>query len=168
MSSVIAVHSRTERTRDDWETPDWLIGTVRLLGRISLDPCTSPDNPVGAVVFFAPPDDGLALDWDGYRFGGLVWVNPPYGRALEDWARKVVAEAERRANIALLTPARPGNRWFELLWSRARAVCFLRGRLTFKGAPGPAPFPSMLWWFGEHPRVFEAAFRDAGIVEVLR
>jgi hypothetical protein len=41
-------------------TPSYVLDRVLadLGGVIGLDPCTTPDNPVGAETFYAPPVDG--------------------------------------------------------------------------------------------------------------
>jgi hypothetical protein len=43
-------------------TPEYVLTAVRrILGTIELDPCTEPDNPVGAERFYTPP-----ADWSSY------------------------------------------------------------------------------------------------------
>src|SRR6478609_4230979 len=46
-------------------TPSYILDPVRvdLGGVIGLDPCTTPDNPVGATRFYTPVEDGLARSW---------------------------------------------------------------------------------------------------------
>lgn len=53
-----ALHSSEVHT---WETPDVLLGLVRQLGRIALDPCAScvNDNPVGADWWMTARYSGL-------------------------------------------------------------------------------------------------------------
>lgn len=46
----------------------------------------------------------------------------------------------------------------------ADAVCFWRGRLSFVGSPGPAPFASALVYWGENPHRFIDAFHGAGAI----
>ena len=71
------------------------------------------------------------------------FANPPYGRHLGDWTQKMVVSGR---GVALL-PARTDTRWFhEDVLPYAR-IEWLRGRLHFDDA-GPAPFPSMLCWYG--------------------
>lgn len=46
----------------------------------------------------------------------------------------------------------------------AAAVCFLRGRLVFGGAPGPAPFASALIYHGPRPHRFAEVFSPSGAI----
>jgi site-specific DNA-methyltransferase (adenine-specific) len=154
--------------KHDWRTPESVLARVRRVGAIAFDPCASPDNPTGAAVYCSPPQDGLDLCWTEASAGRLVFVNPPFGRALPRWVGTCAAEASKGNEIVLLTPARPDTSWFRLAWGSARAVCLWSGRMTFKGAPAPAPFPSALWYWGPNRGWFVGAFDDAGIVQVLR
>ena len=89
-------------------------------------------------------------------------MNPPYGREIEKWVRKLVAEYDAghvTEGIALL-PARTDTVWFQLL--RSRPVCLVRGRLKFSDCPTAAPFPSALVYFGTRAEEFRRAFADIG------
>lgn len=162
-----ALHSSD---RHDWQTPPDVLELVRQLGPIRLDPCTTPENPTGAVTWVAPPEDGLDVVWNnpGSLTGGLVFVNPPYGRQLPLWVDHCAYYGKRATEIVLLTPARTDTRWFRVIWSEARALCFWNGRMRFVGAPAPAPFPSLLTYWGPVPWAFCHRFSDHGCVQVLR
>ena len=146
--------------KHDWETPAELLDRVRRVGAIAMDPCTTAANPTNATLIVHPPDDGLAVRWNH----GLVYVNPPYGRALKAWASKIAAEANDGAEIIALTPSRTDTAWWHELWCARDCCCFVRGRLTFVGAPHPAPFPSCAWYFGTQRQRFVRAFGDLGII----
>ena len=151
-------------TKDTWQTPDTVLERVRRIAPIGLDPCTTDENPVGATFFYTPKDDGLAMPWDFDDDGSLVYCNPPYGRGIRPWVRKCDSTLMR--TVVALLPARVDTRWFP--WT-ADALCFWRGRLTFKGAPAPAPFPSVLaiWAAdGTHVDRFKWEFRHVGKVIV--
>jgi phage N-6-adenine-methyltransferase len=156
---------------DGWCTPVEVIDRVLRIGPIGLDPCTSAENPVDAPAFYVGGKrNGLAETWwqEEALDGALAYVNPPYSQ-VGAWAAKVAEEAARSVEVVTLVAARPDPRWFyRLVWDSAQAVCFWRGRLTFVGAPGPAPFPSALVYHGRRPWAFEAAFQDAGKVVRLR
>jgi len=75
-----------------------------------------------------------------------------------DFVNKAVWETvENGASGVMLLPARTDTGiWHNSIWhqgahnwhSWVRHIEFIRGRLTFKGAPDPAPFPSMLVTLG--------------------
>ena len=148
--------------RMDWITPECVLERVRRVDGIALDPCTTADNPCGADVFYAPErgEDGLVLGWSTVG-DGLVYANPPYGRHLDQWAARACLESARRdRETILLTPSRTDTKWWHRTFNTCQAVAFWAGRLTFEGAPAPAPFPSCLFYFGERSRRFWLAFAD--------
>lgn len=110
-------------------TPGYVLEPARaaLGGIIGLDPCTLPDNPTGARVFYAPPDDGLALPWNA----GSIWVNPPYGKAREPWVDRCLRAANDGARVVLLIPAATDTRIFQKAARSASGVVFVKGRVKF-------------------------------------
>lgn len=162
---------RSKTSTDDWQTPADLLATVQAFGSylgfkgISLDPATVKENPTGAARIRTPEcePDGLVTDWS-YACGeeGLVYCNPPYRAA---WYAKIAEEAERQRwgqHMIALLPAKPGTKYFSSLGQKADALCFITGRLTFKGAPDPAPFESALIYFGCKGHQFRAQFDRHG------
>lgn len=140
----------------NWETPDELLDLIRQLDVIGLDPATTKANPTGAKLIYTPEEDGLVLPWTS---NGLVYCNPPYGREVKKWVQKASVEAARGAEIIMLLPARPDTSWCQKwVFGTADSVLFWSGRLTFKGAPHPAPFPSMLAYWGKRKSSFKACF----------
>lgn len=149
--------------RDDWRTPEEVVDLIRILwdGPPDLDPCAAAT----ADGWFARENvtaeqDGLARPWRG-----SVFVNPPFGD-LATWAEKCSVEAQSGAEIVLLLPARTDTRYWHAHIAKARAIAFLRGRLTFVGAPSVAPFPTALAYWGHRPWAFHACFRGRGMVVV--
>lgn len=125
----------------DWCTPEWLLDIARLAahdGQISLDPCTTSDNPTNAKRFYTPAEDGLAQDW---TTDGVLWCNPPYGRELKHWAAKWI-EADAATKF-FLCPARVDQPWFWELY-KASSLFFLRKRVRLVGADAGAPFQSVV------------------------
>lgn len=151
--------------RMDWQTPDSVLELVRKVGVIALDPCTVPSNPTGALEIIC--ERGLESVWftDG---DGLVYVNPPYGRELPRWVDKTIASSADGCACILLVPARTDTRWYDAAKSAASALCEVRGRLVFRGAPASAPFPSAVFYFGPQPFLFCHVFQSLGRVQVLR
>jgi hypothetical protein len=154
--------------RTDWQTPDNLLEFVRRVGAIVLDPCTTSSNPCRARRTLVYPY-GLTELWTRLAAGGLIYVNPPYGRALPVWVEKVLEEQHRGASIILLTPSRTDTRWFQRAYGSCAAACLWSGRLKFRGATDPAPFPSALFFFGARPKAlqFVKVFDPHGIT-ILR
>jgi site-specific DNA-methyltransferase (adenine-specific) len=142
-----------------------ILDAVRKIAPIKLDPCTVRDNPTGAEYIRTPDcdPDGLQTAW--HEFSGLVYVNPPYGRSrgnrCREWVLKAITEYYLGAEIVMLLPARTDTEWFHLLWPHC-VMCFLKGRLVFKGQLNSAPFPSMLAYLGERPDRFREVFRSLG------
>jgi hypothetical protein len=102
-------------------------------------------------------DDGLTAPWRG-----RVFLNPPYGAAISAWMAKMAAH---RNGIALVF-ARTETEWFhDSVWPVARAVLFLKGRLSFclpcgRVSNNNAGGPSALVAYAERD---VAALRDSGL-----
>lgn len=152
----LAVHFSSERA--EWLTPPELIeAVVDVLGGIDLDPCSDNQRSVPARRHFTAAEDGLSQEWHG-----RVYMNPPYGSAIESWVAKLQSAFEDGAvseAIALL-PSRTDTAWFCLLRSYPR--CFITGRLTFSGCESPAPFPSVVVYLGKQVSKFVRRFSDSG------
>ena len=163
-----------KNANDNWETPESLLVDILHfaysleLAGITLDPATTRENPTGAMRIRTPDcdPDGLETEWAYVGVdesgSGLVYVNPPYRAA---WYAKIANEADRlmpRGHMISLLPAKPGTKYFQRLASSAEARVFLRGRLTFRGAPDPAPFESALLYWGSAQHRFRAAFEGKG------
>jgi len=144
---------------DDWRTPKEIIdAAVAVLGAIDLDPCSDDaETPnVPAATWYTETDNGLAQKW-----AGTVYMNPPYGRVIEEWVAKLVSHYVAGDVTAAITlvPARTDTQWFRLL--RDYPVCFVTGRLRFSGAE-PAPFPSAAFYLGGEPARFHREFNQLG------
>lgn len=130
-------------------TPSYVLDPVRkLLGGIGLDPCTEPDNPVGADIFYSLPQDGCELPWDA----ATVFCNPPYGEARDRWVRRCIKEGVER-KVVLLIPSHTDTKISQLALTNADSVIFVRARLRFgikreNGRQQAASHGSMLLGFG--------------------
>lgn len=121
-------------TREAWGTPEALYHALDQEFRFDFDPCPLADPAEAGLPLFGT--DGLHGSWAGRR----VFCNPPYGRGVARWLAKA-----REAEVAVfLLPARTDTRWWHEHAMRADEIRFLRGRLTFRGAAAPAPFPSVV------------------------
>lgn len=128
-------YGEADHARNTQFTPTYVLDPVREDlgggGYIGLDPCTTPDNPTGALDFFTVAEDGLSRDWDGVGWYPTVFCNPPYGKAREPWVEKCISAASLDSPIILLIPAATDTRIFQRAASGADAVVFVRGRVKF-------------------------------------
>lgn len=152
--------------RDDWLTPREIIdASIEAMGAIDLDPCaeTHDDPNVPAGCHYTEEDDGL--DRKNPWFG-RVYMNPPYGRIIGlfcDRLDEEVAAGNVTQAIALV-PSRTDTRWWRTLTRNASAICFIKGRLRFGGAPSSAPFPSAVIAYGIPPEKLLEVFGEMGQV----
>ena len=161
-----AIHFSSETP--EHYTPSRILDAVyACLGGIDLDPCSNEGiATVAAAQHFTAADDGLAQPWHG-----RVYMNPPYGREIESWVDKLVAEhtAGRVTQAIALVPARTDTQWFLKL--SEFPCCFVIGRLTFVGNADPAPFPSAIFYLGDDVGtffdVFMRQYRIGNIWQVL-
>jgi len=125
---------------DDWATPQYLFDEWNAKYDFDLDAAASSNNHKCANWYgLDHPDadrrDGLAQAWTG-----KTWVNPPYGKVLNQW---VSHAAEQLSPVVMLLPARTDTRWFHSYCINQR-ITFIKGRVKFGGNANAAPFPSMI------------------------
>jgi phage N-6-adenine-methyltransferase len=125
---------------DDWATPQYLFDEWNAKYDFDLDAAASStnhkcDNWYGLDHPEESKRDGLAQAWTG-----TTWVNPPYGRVLNQW---VGHAAEQLSPVVMLLPARTDTRWFHSYCINQR-ITFIKGRVKFGGSSFGAPFPSMI------------------------
>ena len=125
---------------DDWATPQYLFDEWNAKYDFDLDAAASIQNHKCANWYGldhpnADRRDGLAQAWTG-----KTWVNPPYGRVLNQW---VGHAAEQLSPVVMLLPARTDTRWFHSYCINQR-ITFIKGRVKFGGSSFGAPFPSMI------------------------
>lgn len=141
-------------------TPDIILElAMRTLGDITLDPCSDAGKNVPAKFHLTKEDDGLSCEWHG-----SVFMNPPYGKEIPKWVEKLAKEYHTGNVVSAiaLVPARTDTAWFDVL--AEFPVCFVRGRLKFKGNKDAAPFPSAVFFLGKAVRRFSANFGKIGTV----
>jgi phage N-6-adenine-methyltransferase len=137
------VHFMSEKM--DWATPQELFDRLNQEFYFTLDVCALPEN-AKCKRYFSPKEDGLQQKWTG-----VCWMNPPYGREIEQWMQKALQESERGATVVCLVPARTDTEWWHK-YALHGEIRFIRGRVKFQGANATAPFPSAIvifrdqWW----------------------
>ncbi len=122
---------------DEWETPQDLFDDLDVRFHFQTDVCATPQN-AKCRRFFTKEQNGLLQDW-----GGICWMNPPYGRGIGQWMQKAYESAQAGATVVCLVPARTDTAWWHDYAMRGE-VTFIRGRLKFGNARNSAPFPSAL------------------------
>lgn len=152
------------KASDEWSTPQDLFDALDAEFSFTLDAAASAEN-AKCPLWFGPthhgPEyrDALTIDWwIGHRPDTeAVWLNPPYSKCRE-FIAKAASEARKGVTVVCLVPSRTDTRWWhEHVWDREChqprllvQVRFLKGRLTFGGAPNGAPFPSVVIVFHGH------------------
>jgi phage N-6-adenine-methyltransferase len=136
--------------KGDWGTPQSFFDKLNREFHFDIDVAASAEN-AKCARFIDAEQNGLQTPWHGRDDDGHIpytaWCNPPYGRGLASWCDK--ANVERGiygVTTVMLIPARTDTLWFHA-YAPSCEVRFVKGRLTFEGAPGPAPFPSLLLVF---------------------
>ena len=153
--------ARTGETTNTWLTP---LSLIQALGDFDLDPCCPTEMPwrtAREMHHYPDMGCGLSREWHG-----RVFVNPPYGEHAFKWMRKFAAH---KRGIALIF-ARTDTRGFhEHVFSSARAIYFLKGRVKFHREDGSCPkngpaAPSCLL---AHTEEDTAAILNSGLVGFL-
>jgi hypothetical protein len=115
--SFIATDSPShEGNTNTWLTP---LPLIRALGEFDLDPCGFPGHET-ANRLICLPEDGFTAEWQG-----RVWLNPPYGREIGKWIKKL----EEHGNGIALIFTRTDTSWFQDL--NPDAIFLLAGRIKF-------------------------------------
>lgn len=146
-------HDKTEG-KEEWLTPPEIIKALEqtrcdgdeVPWPFDLDPCapTPETRPwETAKAHYCIHDNGLVKPW-----AGRVWCNPPYGGETGKWMARCAAHGNVTALIFARTET---QQFFESIWPKATAVCFIKGRLSFyhvsgkKGGTAGAPSMLVTW-----------------------
>jgi phage N-6-adenine-methyltransferase len=176
LSRAAVLNAIKEGTRhipgdDEWYTPARYIKAVHaVMGGIDLDPASSPEanEVVRAAQYFTAADNGLSLPW-----GGRVFLNPPYS-LLGPFCDKLSMHyhAGEVIEACALTSNATETGWFQDLAENASAICFPRGRISFRhhdkmrtptGWQGQAVF-----YLGLNPTLFQETLGCFGKIFALR
>lgn len=155
-TNKLAVHFGS-KTPEHYTPQEIVDVVVACLGGIDLDPCADNEHHIPAAKHYTITDNGLSAPW-----AGKVYMNPPYGREIEFWVRRLAYQHEigNVTEAIALIPARVDTQWWQLI--RDYTVCFVTGRLTFIGNDDPAPFPSALVYLGNDIGKFHDHFSSLG------
>ena len=106
----------------EWYTPEWIFKDLGLV--FDTDPCSPFDFDVAVPtkIKYTIFDDGLKKPWFG-----KVWLNPPFGRGIADWTRRLIFHG----NGICLCFSRTDTEWYQELWAAAEVIILLRRRIGF-------------------------------------
>lgn len=165
-------HVGNNSGNSEWYTPEKYAELARMvLGFIDTDPCSceAANEVVRAETFYTADQDGLQQEWHG-----CVYVNPPYGDGtVEEFAAKLLLELdEGRATQAIfLVNNCTETKWFQTLISRASAVCFPCGRISFWSLEQKSKSPlqgQAVMYFGSSAKRFAHVFSGIGFCTLIR
>lgn len=168
----LGAHVGNNSGNSEWYTPQEYVDAVRnAMGGIDIDPCScqAANGVVKATTFYDESDDGLSREWLG-----RVFVNPPYGDGTVDsFASKLLQEltSGRTAQAVFLANNCTETKWFQSLISRASAVCFPQGRISFWSLEKKSKSPlqgQAVMYFGSNARRFKRAFLGIGFCTQIK
>jgi site-specific DNA-methyltransferase (adenine-specific) len=118
--------SRTENTKDEWETPQYFFDLLDKEFHFTLDPCATPQS-AKCKKFYTKSDNGLLKTWEGET----VFVNPPFLH-IKEWVEKCYLEGNKLNTIVvLLLPSRTDTRYWHNFVMKAKEIRFCKGRVSF-------------------------------------
>lgn len=122
---------------EEWGTPQELFNRLNKEFNFTIDICASKEN-TKCPKYYTKEEDALKQEW-----GGVIWMNPPYGRQIGNWVKKAKEIARQgKATVVCLLPARTDTAWWHDYAMKANEIRLIRGRLKFGDGKGSAPFPS--------------------------
>lgn len=118
-----------------WATPQKFFDKYNAIYTFTLDVCATDDN-AKCSTYFTEEINGLTQSW-----GGVCWMNPPYGREIGVWMKKAYESSLQGATVVCLVPSRTDTKWWHD-YAMKGEIEFIKGRLKFGDAKNSAPFPS--------------------------
>lgn len=109
----------------DWGTPQNLFDILNQEFHFTLDSCASKWN-AKCKKYFTEKDDGLKQDWGN----NVIFMNPPYGKVLNDWMSKAYHSSLSGATVVCLVPAATDTNWWHRFALKGE-IRYLRGRPRF-------------------------------------
>ncbi len=159
--SGIGGHQSARSGTNEWLTPPAILNALGGWESFDLDPCAPAHQPwPTARRRFTVSDNGLIQRW-----GGRVWLNPPYSTDL------IGAFMGRMAGhgigTALIFARTETDHFCRFVWDSAAALLFVKGRLNFHHADGRRSLknsgaPSVLCAYGHRDAEILASCGIAG------
>lgn len=147
------VFSRTENSRDDWETPKGFFDLLDKEFRFTLDPCADAFNKK-CGNFYSTLMNGLTRNWQWQT----VFVNPPFSN-IKEWVRKCYEEGRKeRTIVVLILPSRTDTIYWHKYIMKSYEIRFCKGRVNFlqngKLPKHGSTFPLSIVVFKRHKREY--------------
>lgn len=121
------ITTRFESATSEWETPMSIFKPLDDEFHFTLDVSATAEN-AKASHFFTKEQDGLSQKW-----GGVCWMNPPYGQQIKKWVEKAYEEAKAGSTVVCFLPARTNtNYWHD--YCLKGEIRFIRGYPKFGNA----------------------------------
>lgn len=118
--------TRTEESKDDWETPQEFFNILDKEFSFTLDACASKEN-TKCKKFYTKEQNGLIQNWKGET----VFCNPPYVD-IEIWCKKCSIEGNKpNTVVVLLMPVRSDTKYWHNYIMKAEEIRFVKGRIHF-------------------------------------
>lgn len=92
---------------EDWATPPELYKELDDEFHFTVDVCASDWNHKHDN-YFTKEQDGLKQDWTKHT----CFMNPPYGKALEDWMKKAYESSQAGATVVCVVPSSTDLHWW--------------------------------------------------------
>jgi len=105
----------------EWETPQGLFDQLNKEFHFTLDACATAENAKVKLWNYEGEDSLL------WRWGGVVWCNPPYGRQITRWIKKGWEECQDGATVVMLLPSRTDTHWWHDYCMKGE-IRFIKGR----------------------------------------
>lgn len=120
---TVGYQGKTSTGKGEWLTPPEI---VKALGEFDLDPCAPVVRPWETANHHFTMG-GLQRDWFG-----RIWLNPPYDEC-QAWFEKLA----NHGNGIALCFNRTETNWFdEVVYKRANAILYKKGRIKFYNVDG--------------------------------
>lgn len=130
------------KEKSTWETPDDLFDKLDKEFHFQIDLCANEYNKK-CDNYYSEEKNSLIQEWLG-----LCWMNPPYGKGIDQWIRKAYESSLKdNTTIVCLLPVRSDTKWWHNYCMRGE-IRFLNKRLKFKNSGNMATFPSAIVIFG--------------------
>jgi phage N-6-adenine-methyltransferase len=121
----------------EWETPLDFFKPLDDEFNFTLDVCATHENKK-VNKYFTLEENGLIQSWKDHT----CWMNPPYGRTMQQWLEKAKYEADNFGVITVcLIPARTNTSWWHKICLKSSEIRFVLGRPKFGNSTYGLPFP---------------------------